>query len=280
MKKILCAVLFAILLMQNSCFKLDNWDAPDCTFKGTVYDAYTGQPILASQDDWKIRIWERTWKGHEKGAVSHQELRIKQDGTYQNTKLFAGTYDMLPYDGPFWPVDTLKNIVLKGTTEQDFTVTPYLKVTDFRQDLVWDAAKGRYRLILRCKVQVPSDANGVVLKKNGKDLPVLNEVRAFISLSHWCGNGSNSHLGFQEYTNDATLRIPNKSWTQIFDEPFTIGDTNVSAGNGKDTSGDFIIIVPVKPNYTYYLRMGARVKDAYEKFMYSEIVKLDVPGPK
>ena len=278
MKKILCLFLGVTLLGLQSCFKLDNWDAPDCTFKGTVYDKYTNAPLLASQNDWQIRIWERSWTGHDGGAVSNQDLRIKQDGTYQNTKLFAGTYDMLPYNGPFWPVDTLKNVVLSKTKEQDFTVTPYLQVIDLRTDHFWDAARARYSLRLRFKVKVPSDENGVVLSKNGVNLPNLTDVRAFLSLTSWCGNGENSFLNFQEYTTDLTLRNPDRTWSQIFNESFKIGDMEISAGNGVDTSGDFTIRVPVKPTYTYYVRIGARVKDPYEKYNYSEIVKIDIPA--
>jgi len=279
MKKVLFIFLGITLLSLSSCFKLDNWDEPDCTFHGTVYDVYTGDILLASQNDWQIRIWERTWKGHEGGAVSHQELRIKQDGTYQNTKLFAGTYDMLPYNGSFWPVDTAKGVVLKKSTKQDFIVAPYVHVVEFSQVAFWDESRSRYNLRLRFKVQVPSDEKGVVLEKNGRLLPLLNEVRPFISLSHWCGAGDNSFLNFPEYTSDLTLRNPDKTWEQIFTEPFKIGQTDIPAGNGKDTSGTFQITAPVKANYTYYVRIGARVKDAYEKWNYSEIKKLDIPGP-
>jgi len=280
MKKILCLLIGVTLLSLPSCFKLDNWDAPDCTFKGTVYDEYTGAPVLASQNDWQIRIWERTWKGHEGGAVSHQELRIQQNGTYQNTKLFAGTYDMYPYNGPFWPVDTVKNVVLKNQTEQNFTVAPYLRIVDFTQVAFWDGSRSRYDLMLRFKVQVPKDANGnVVLSKNGNPLPLLNEVRPFLSLSHWCGGGENSYLNFPEYTTALTLRNPDKTWQEIFSEPFKIGQTDIPAGNGEDTSGYFTINVPVKADYTYYVRIGGRVKDAFEKWNYSEIVKLELPEP-
>ena len=260
MKKILFLLLSITLLSLSSCFKLDNWDAPDCTFHGTVYNEYTGEPVLASQNDWQIRIWERTWKGHEGGAVSHQELRIKQDGTYQNTKLFAGTYDMLPYNGSFWPVDTAKEVVLKNKTEKNFTVAPYVRIVDFKGVIFWDEDKSRYNLSLRFKVQVPTDdAGNVVLERKGRALPLLNELRPFISLSHWCGAGDNSYLNFPEYTSDLTLRNPDKTWQEIFSEPFKIGQTDIRAGNGVDTSGEFQISVPVKANYTYHVRVGARV---------------------
>lgn len=266
MKKILFLLLGITLLSLSSCFKLDNWDAPDCTFHGTVYDAYTREPILASQNDWQIWIWERSWTGHEDGATRQRELRIKQDGTYQNTKLFAGTYDMLLYNGPYWPEDTLKNVVLAKTTQQDFTVTPYLQIVDFDYRTAWNASKECYRMLIMFKVKVPRDEQGnVVLSKNGKALPQLRDVRAFLSLTTFCGAGDNSYINFGEYTAD--MRINNgKSWDDLLAE-----------GNGTDTTGQFIINCNVKPNYTYYLRVGACVQDAYNKYNYSPIVKVEVP---
>jgi hypothetical protein len=64
-------------------------------------------------------------------VAQYQSLAVQRDGVYNNSKLFSGTYDMIPYDGPFWPVDTLKGVVLKSETKQDFTVTPYLQVLNF-----------------------------------------------------------------------------------------------------------------------------------------------------
>lgn len=266
MKKILFLLLGITLLSLPSCFKLDNWDEPDCTFHGTVYDVYTGEPLLASQDDWQIRTWERSWTGHGGGATRSRDLRIKQDGTYQNTKYFAGRYDLLPYNGPYWPVDTLKGVELKKSTQQDFTLTPYLQIVDFDHKVAWIASTGRYRMMITFKVKVPSDAQGkVVLEKDGKALPQLRDVRAFLSLTTFCGAGMNSFIDFSEYVTD--LRQNNsKTWDELFND-----------GNGKDITGQYSLTCDLKPNYTYYLRVGACVQDAYNKYNYSPIVKVVVP---
>ena len=264
MKKILCLLIGVALLTLSACFKLDNWDEPDCKFHGTVYDSYTGEPVLASQNDWQIQIWERSWTGHEGGAVRNRDLRIKQDGTYQNTKLFAGTYDMFPYNGPFWPQDTLRGVALGKSTQQDFTVTPYLQIVEFDYNYAFVAATRRYIMLMRFKIKAPlleKEYNGEM-----RQLPNLRDVRAFVSLSTFCGAGDNSFINFDGY-DENSLRVGNsKAW-----------DVLLAEGNGVDTTGEFQIFCDMKPGYTYYVRVGACVQDAYNKYNYSEIVRVDIP---
>jgi hypothetical protein len=231
----------AALLCLASCLGIDNWDAPDAHFYGRVIDAYTGENLLSSQNDWSIRIWERTWT---EGEPNYQSLSVKQDGSYNNTKLFAGTYDMLPYGGPFWPCDTVKNVALKKSHEQDFTVTPYLQVLDF------NATLNGTELTLTCRLKAP--------RRDG--LPDLYEIKPFLSLTTFCGNSN--YINIAEY-NDKRIQV-NKSWQA------EVGD--------KDTSNPYTIgPLPVKSGYTYYVRIGAAVNDANRKHNYSGIVKVTVP---
>ena len=259
MKKILYLLLVAALLSTASCMKIDNWDAPDCTFEGTVYDSYTNQPLLASQNDWQIRIWERSFKGYEDGASNYQELRIKQDGTYRNTKLFAGTYDMYLYDGPFWPIDTIKNVELKSTTIQDFTVTPYMQVIDFKTELSGD------QLTLKFKLKAP------LLEKDGNRIPNLYDVRFWISFNNYCGNGSDSNIGFNEwhgleYNGQKQLR---QAWTDVIKPE--------NGGNGIDTSCEYMLgPIKLKTGHKYYVRGGANVNTANRRYNYSEIKEIDL----
>ncbi len=263
MKKILCLFLGVTLLSLPSCFKLDNWDEPGSVMSGTVTDSYTGEPLLASQNDWQIRIWERSWTGHEGGATNHQELRIKQDGTYLNTKLFDGKYDMLFYNGPFWPVDTIKGLVLNGELKQDMTVTPYLQIVDYTYE-VSTTTKNEATvpaIIFKFKVKAP------LLEKDGKTIPNLREVRSWISLSTYCGNGDDSYINIADYTdNNKGRREINKAWKDL-----------IKDGNGVDTSPEYTFTLPVKPGYTYYVRVGANVNDTYRKYNYSQINKVDIP---
>jgi len=265
MKKILCLFLGLIVLSMSSCFKLDNWDEPDCTIYGTVIDSYTNQPLLSSQNDWQFRTWERSWTGHPGGATTNQDLRIKQDGTYQNTKYFAGTYDILPYNGPFWPMDTVKNVKINGKTELNFTVTPYLQIKDFSCEFGTNSADGYPTLIFKCKVRAP------VTSKDGRNLARPLYLRCFLSFSVFCGNGSDSWIGTnvypeslvrKEFSNDG-----NSDWANLF-----------AAGPGDNTTEEYTFgPIRVKSGYTYHVRMGASVRDTHQKYSYSEIKKIVVP---
>ena len=274
MKKILYLLFGVALLSLASCMGIDNWDDPDCSFFGTVIDSYTNEPLLSSQNDWQIRIWERSWSKQPDGATTQQDLRIKQDGTYQNTKLFAGTYDMLPYDGPFWVVDTVKKVELNKVTEQNFTVTPYLQVIDFEYDrgetnFGSEASPDiRPSLTMTCRLKAP------LKSKDGVNLPNLRHVRAFLSLSTFCGNGSNSSISIGEYTGegDGSKGIINisRSWA---DE---------QTRNGLDPNSDTSAVYKVGPlpvihGYTYYIRMGASCSVGSNRFNYSPIVKVTIP---
>ena len=241
MKKIAYIFLGIMLTGSSSCYKKDNWAAPDARIYGNIIDSYTGKPLLSSQGDWSIRIWERSWT---ESVPVNQELPVKQDGTYNNNKMFTGTYDMLPYGGPFWPVDTVKNVVFSGNgTNQDFTVTPYLQVIDF------EASVEGTNLIMKCRLKAP--------KRDG--LPNLVEVMPFLSLTDFVGESNYINIG--DYTNKK-IGI-NASWLDKW------GDVETSGVYQFDP-------IPVKAGYTYNVRIGANVNDANRKYNYSEIKQIVV----
>jgi len=243
MKRILYLMIVAAMLCIGlaSCMKIDNWDEPGSQFSGKVIDSYTGQNLMIDQNDWSIRIWEKTWTA---SVAQYQSIPIKADGTYNNTKLFSGTYDMLAYGGPFWPCDTVKSVVLGKSTVQDFTVTPYLQVINFVATLNGTS------LTLTCNVKAPRITG----------LPNLYDVKAFLSLTTFCGNSN--YINIAEYNN--LRKQINKSWAA------EVGTS--------DTSGTYSIgPLPVKSGYTYYVRIGASVNDANRKYNYSPIVKVVVP---
>ena len=244
MKKITYLFLGMVLVSLSSCYKSDNWAAPDVQISGNIIDSYTGKPLLSSQADWSIRIWERSWK---ESVPVNQSIPVKQDGSYNNSKLFAGTYDMLPYGGPFWPTDTVKNVVFGGgggKGSQDFTVTPYLQLTDF------EATLSGTDLTLKIRLKAP--------KRVG--LPNLVEIKPYLSLTSFVGESN--YINIPEY-NNKRIQI-NKPWlTEVGDiessKIYTIGP------------------LPVKSGYTYNVRVGANVNDANRKYNYSEIKQIVVP---
>ncbi|HEY9048644.1 MAG TPA: DUF5013 domain-containing protein [Ohtaekwangia sp.] len=242
MKNILYILLGVMLFAVTSCMEVDNWEEPNVRVHGRVIDALTGENLLTAQNDWGIRIWERSWK---QSAPTAQSLVVMQDGSYNNSKLFGGTYDMLPYGGAFWPIDTVKNVEFKGTTEQDFTVTPYLQLLGFETSL------NGLKLTLSCQLKAPI--------RDG--LPNLVEIKPFLSLNQFCG--ANNFIDLAEYNNQR--KQINKSWME------EVGDV--------ETSGIYRIgPLAVKPGYTYYVRLGANVNDANRKYNYTEIVKIVVPA--
>ncbi|WP_321335409.1 DUF3823 domain-containing protein [uncultured Bacteroides sp.] len=132
MKKLII-LLFSALFMI-SC-EIDNYDSPDATIQGTVYDQ-NGQPFQVGQGSGIIRMREISWAKDSADYVGNQTLKVMQDGTYRNTKWFSGTYRMLPYAGAFYPYDDeLQDgndagdlVKISNTTTKDFTVTPYLTI--------------------------------------------------------------------------------------------------------------------------------------------------------
>lgn len=242
MKKILYLLLGAILLFA-SCQEIDNWDEPNARLYGNIIDSYTGQNLMMDQNDWQIRIIDRTWEQNNGTVAQYQNLSVMRDGVYNNAKLFPGTYDMLPYDGPFWPVDTVKGVILGNETKQDFTVTPYLQVLNFKATL--DGTN----LTLECTVKAPVITG----------LPNLYEVKGFLSLTTFCGNSNYINIG--DYNN--LRKSINKSWA-----------TEVGTADSKDyTLGPY----PVKSGYTYYVRVGANVNALSRRYNYSPIIKVVVP---
>lgn len=262
MKKILYLMLGAATLFLVSCQKIDNWGEPSARFYGNVIDSYTGKNLLSSQNDWSIRIWEKSWTGT--AAPQNQSLSVKQDGSYNNMKLFGGKYDMLPYGGPFWPADTVKSVILGTSTQQDFTVKPYLQILNFTQTLGGTALAPT--LTLTCQLKAPIITG----------LPQLYEVKPFLSLTTFCGNSNN--INISEYTTSQSSTSTTPSARRTINRTWAAELTAQGVLGTSDTSGTYTMgPLPVKPGYTYYVRCGAAVNDANKRYNYSEIVKIVVP---
>lgn len=246
MNKILYSLLISSILMVGfvftSCMEVDNFSGPNARVSGRVIDATTGENYMTDQNDFQIRIWEKSYT--EKPQEQH--LAVKMDGTYNNDKLFAGTYDMLPYNGSYWPVDTVHGVAIGKHSVQNFEVTPYLKIKDFKAELVGTT------LTMSCRLFAPIP----------QDLPQVLEVRPFLSLTQFCGSSNKID---PYYTDDYRVSL-RKSWDQL-------GDVVTGEGNATYT-----ITLPLKAGYSYNVRMGANVRDTFEKFNYSEVVRIEVPS--
>jgi len=81
-------------------------------------------------DGVKIRMYEQdrfysTGLDHSTTPIDFYAL---QDGTYRNSWIFSCTYLMTFENTNFYPVDTIKDIQLKGIMQKDIPVTPYSRI--------------------------------------------------------------------------------------------------------------------------------------------------------
>ncbi|MDR1644611.1 MAG: DUF3823 domain-containing protein [Tannerellaceae bacterium] len=127
MQKLLNILLIpALLLAFNSCeiFKIDNYEAPNASFHGSIRDAQTGELVETDiQNGSAIRAYELGWP-----TESAQTWVVKQNGEFRNDLVFAAHYKIEFINGNFYPftIDDLE--IKKGDNQHDFEVTPYLRV--------------------------------------------------------------------------------------------------------------------------------------------------------
>ena len=122
-----CLPLLLTLLATVSCslFQLDTYAGPDATLYGTIIDSQTGEPLQSDiVSGTTIKLVE-----HGYADPTPTYLVVKNDGSYRNTRLFAGTYTVQPDTRNFLPVDP-QDIRIDGETRLDFSVTPYIRIRD------------------------------------------------------------------------------------------------------------------------------------------------------
>lgn len=229
----------ASALLVASCMGVDNFDEPDAWFSGNVIDVTTGENILADQAECHIRIWEKSYSL----TPAPQDIPVKMDGTFNNNKLFRGTYDVVA-EGAWWPVDTIR-VGIGNHATQNFEVTPYLKIKDFSATFDGES------IVISGRLFAPVT----------QGLPQVNEVRPFLSLNQFCGAAN--HIDYYQ-TDDNRVNL-RKQWQELGD---------METGEGYET---YTFKVKPKAGYIYFVRMGAQVNDNFKMYNYSEIVKIEIP---
>ncbi|MDC2614576.1 MULTISPECIES: DUF3823 domain-containing protein [Bacteroides] len=178
MKKLLAYITIIVGCFMTVSCEIDNYEAPDVTIQGTIYD-HNGQPLQVDHGVSYIRMREISW-GDGNNYIGNRSLKIQQNGTYRNTKQFAGEYLMLPYNGNFYPYwdadDPVKDgdeagelVKISGTTTKDFTVIPYLTIEWVKKPTV---TPDNY---LECTVRFKRN------RKEGFGMPDVKE--AYLSVS-------------------------------------------------------------------------------------------------
>jgi hypothetical protein len=262
MKKIIYSLFVcAVALSAVSCMEIDNWDAPEARFSGRIIDKNTGEPILADQGEYKVRIYEMSFSTNPDPF----DIPVKQDGSFNNHRIFAGTYDVF-LEGAWWPLDRVTGIpVGKNTKPVDFEVIPYYTVENFETELdVTDAENPL--LTLSCRVGVSVD---------DASIPEIEEILAMLSLNSFCG--ASNKIGNPYNSAYAGRMVLNDEGEEVFE---TISKRTKWSAIEKEADGksiEYWSTVPVKPGYTYFVRMGVKSNTVPAYYNYSEIVKIEVP---
>jgi hypothetical protein len=135
MKKLYIA-LCLLVAAGSSCNKIDNYPAPSDTITGSTVDEVTGNTVQTEigGGGTRVKLLETSYSANPVPIY----FQSRQDGTFNNTKVFAATYKV-SVEGPFVPIvqtdstgtvvsDSSQTIILKGTATLKFKVQPFLRV--------------------------------------------------------------------------------------------------------------------------------------------------------
>jgi hypothetical protein len=233
MKKILSITVCTFMIMAGifvSC-EVDNYDAPDGTLTGSVIDAVTGKPIITEQPNgFRIRYKEISWGE----TATDQYLWGKPDGTFNHTKLFAGTYEITAVEGAFiTPAPQQVEIKSGGVTTATFTVTPYISFSNV--SIVKESAtsvKATFTITRNVPDAAPQD------------------YRIFAS-------SKTPYIGTNSGGSEADVSLPPTSFTEAdLGKPIEVTLNNYVAGK------------------TYYIRIGARCDNSSNRYNMTEVVTI------
>lgn len=251
----------------SSCEK-DNYEEPKETIRGRVVDAATGELVLTDQgsEGTRVRLSELSWK--ETVSPTPFDFYCMKEGIFQNTKLFKGLYNVR-IDGAFIPLvrrnttgDTLanetKNIEIKGVTEVEFKVQPFLKVEWVGQPTV---NNGQITATVKVTRAVsPADFRAKIEPMGGYNDNMLNvtDVRLFVSQV--------PYVGFREWDDRYSREVTysGNSFDALLGQPITITTKSTIPAGRK-----------------VFIRAAARINYATENIRrhnYNAAIAVDIPN--
>lgn len=219
-------LLFSVLF---SCTELDNYDEPDARLNGEVIDKVTGEPLSTEQPQgFRIRYREVSEKYPD---AQNYYFWGKADGSFNNSKMFAATYEVTPVEGPFM-TPTPEIVTVEGTTTVRFEVTPYLSISADRID--FNASAKSLHVEFNVSRPQGSDANPTFV---------------FVALT-WNPNVSYNAVG----TTGSGLLTRKNITTDDLDKTLSF-DIDLSS---------------LTPNHIWYVRMGCGSNKNSSRFNYSK----------
>jgi hypothetical protein len=207
-----------------------------------VTDAITGKPYISEQPNgFHVNCVSLTWEGDVRTGT--QSFWGKADGTYNNDKIFAGTYRVYIANGAFHSgrVDTLE-VRSKKVTVNDFTVTPYVSFSDVSIAKDPNAADGIIATFTLRTNPVYGDDGTVSIAATIRDYFVFATKRS-------------SKVGVNIYDSDVSVAQVRLTEEQL-GIPITVRKRGFTPG-------------------TYYIRVGARCDESPDaRYNMTEIVEM------
>lgn len=246
MKRILYYLsCFTCLLAVFSCADIDNYDEPAETLNGEVIDVNTQKPMQTEVSDGGIRLklMEYSWSDNPTPYYFY----TMQDGTFNNTKIFKGEYNVVP-QGAFVPlvqtdnagnvtVDKSQTVEIKGTVTLRFEVEPFLKIEWVGEPVVNSNGS------ITAQVKVSRGTTNANYQQKVTDIVLYV-------------NSSSPYVGENNYDNRYTKRLSGDEANNALGKVITL-----------TTTGSF------SKNRDYYVRVGARIDYSVEgsrRYNYNE----------
>ncbi|MDR0692410.1 MAG: DUF3823 domain-containing protein [Prevotellaceae bacterium] len=270
MKKILFYTLLCVPLSFGSCdlFKLDNYEEPAETLQGEVVDIATGEPVLTDQgsEGIRVRLTELSWTGVET-PTHNPDFHCMPNGTFQNTKLFKGTYN-IRLDGPFIPLvrkdgngvllaDETQTMEISGVTQVKFEVQPFLKV-----EWVSEPSVSNGKITARVRVtRAVSEADF-----RAKIEPMGNYEASFF-------NVTDIQL-FVSYSSSVGYRARDDRWSGKLEYTGSAFSTEL----GKTVTIQSVGTIP--SGRTVFIRAAARINyatETHKRYNYTEPLEVMIP---
>lgn len=271
MKKISFNILSFALLTFSSCslFELDNMDAPTETLQGEVVDAATGEPVFTDQgsEGIRVRLTELSWGDN----VTHNpDFFCMPDGTFQNKRLFGGTYNVR-IDGPFIPLlreddrgvpiaDETQTVDINGVAKLRFEVQPFLKIEWVGEPTV---SNGKVKAQVRVTRAVSEDDfRAKIEPMGGYSASFLNvtDIQLFVSYS--------SSVGYRARDErwSSKIEYSGSAFSALLGETITI-ESNGTIPPGK------VVFVRAAARINYDTPKGSGVR----RWNYNEAEQLMIP---
>lgn len=271
MKKTTIYSLFSALFLLTSCsmFEMDNYDEPSETIWGEVVDEATGKRVQTDQgsEGIRVRLTELSWGDN----VQHNpDFYCMMDGTFQNTKIFKGEYNVR-IDGPFIPLvrentegtllyDGSITTEISGTTKVKFEVQPFLNV-----ELVGDPQVSNG--VIQTQVRVTRGVSDDIFREkiqpmgNWKDEYLnVTDIQLFVSYSSTVGYRARDERW------SSSISYEGSAFNELLGQPVTI------RSNGNVPSGRKVFIrAAARINYDTPAGTGTR------RWNYSEPVEVLIP---